>query len=62
MRLLAPTSMSKIVHESLLTGLRPVEIVESVKPINKEAYPNTIMIASMFRALQVPDVFLKCSC
>lgn len=53
MRLLAPTSMSKIVHESLLTGLRPVEIVESVKPINKEAYPNTIMVASMFRALQV---------
>ena len=53
MRLLAPTSMSKTLHESLLTGLRPVEIMESVKPINKEAYPNTIMIASMFGALQV---------
>ena len=39
-RLLSPTSMSKIAHEGLLTGLRPVEIVESVKPMNnKDAYP-----------------------
>ena len=51
-RLLSPTSMSKIVHEGLLTGLRPVEIVESVKPINnKMPTQNTIMIAPMFRAL-----------
>ena len=53
-RLLSPTSMSKIVHEGLLTGLRPVEIVESVKPMNnitKMPTQNTIMIAPMFRAL-----------